>query len=191
MSKETLKLALEALEESLYATTDKSQFLAFEAITAIKQAFAKQEQGEQDTLAYREAASLAQWLFNKHFAHEEHYASGRVVWGLCDTTAGVISQIDNMVCKLVREQEQGEPVAWMDDEGIRVITSKQKLGMPERLQKSFPNPLYTTPQQRKPLTDEQIMALLVELCVPTKYEGVTETFTAVVRTIEAAHGIKE
>jgi len=53
--------------------------------------------------------------------------------------------------------------------------------------------LYTTPQpaerKRKPLTDEQIMALLVELCVPTKYEGVTETFTAVVRTIEAAHGI--
>ena len=37
---EALKLALEALEESLYATTAKSQLLAFEAITAIKQALA-------------------------------------------------------------------------------------------------------------------------------------------------------
>jgi len=51
--------------------------------------------------------------------------------------------------------------------------------------------LSTTPPQRKPLTDEQITALLVELCVPKCYEGVTETFTAVVRAIEAAHGIKE
>ena len=30
--------ALEALEESLYATTDKSQFLAFEAITVLRAA---------------------------------------------------------------------------------------------------------------------------------------------------------
>lgn len=60
---------------------------------------------EQETLAYKEAASLAKALFKKHFAHEEHYASGRIVWGLCDTTAGVISQIDNMVCKLVMPKE--------------------------------------------------------------------------------------
>ena len=33
--------ALEALEESLYATTDKSQFLAFEAITALRAALAE------------------------------------------------------------------------------------------------------------------------------------------------------
>jgi hypothetical protein len=37
-TEEALDLSLEALEESLYATTAKSQFLAFEAITAIKQA---------------------------------------------------------------------------------------------------------------------------------------------------------
>ena len=35
---EALRLALEALKESLYATTAKSQHLAFEAITAIKAA---------------------------------------------------------------------------------------------------------------------------------------------------------
>ena len=42
--KEAMKLALEALEESLYATTAKSQFLAFEAITALKERLAQPEQ---------------------------------------------------------------------------------------------------------------------------------------------------
>ena len=35
--------ALEALEECLYATTDKSEFLAFEAITALRAALAESE----------------------------------------------------------------------------------------------------------------------------------------------------
>jgi hypothetical protein len=56
----------------------------------------------QQEPAYAEAVSLATALFKKHFAHEEHYASGHVVWVPCDTTAGVISQIDNMVSGLVQ-----------------------------------------------------------------------------------------
>ena len=43
---EALDLALEALEESLYATTAKSQLLAFEALTAIKQARALDKMAE-------------------------------------------------------------------------------------------------------------------------------------------------
>ena len=40
----------------------------------------------------------------------------------------------------------GEPVAWMDREGERVVTAKQKAGMHESLQTSFPYALgYTTP----------------------------------------------
>ena len=62
-------------------------------------------QPEQETQAYREAAQLAKWLFKTHYAQEEAYVSDRVIWGLCDTTAGVISQIDNMVCKLVLPKE--------------------------------------------------------------------------------------
>jgi hypothetical protein len=58
---------------------------------------------EQD-LAYREAAQLATALFKKHYASKEEYASGQVVWGLCDSTAGIISQIDNMVSGLVMPQ---------------------------------------------------------------------------------------
>ena len=52
--------------------------------------------------AYSEACNLATALFKKHFAHLPDYASGQVVWSLCDSTAGVISQIDNMVSGLVQ-----------------------------------------------------------------------------------------
>lgn len=52
--------------------------------------------------AYREAKHLAEALFKKHYARDKCYSSGAVEWGLCDSTAGIISQIDNMVCQLVR-----------------------------------------------------------------------------------------
>jgi hypothetical protein len=63
--------------------------------------------------AFREAGSLATRLFKKHFAHEPDYASGKVVWRLCDTTRGIISQIDNMVSGLVRPttEQPGDAVS--------------------------------------------------------------------------------
>jgi hypothetical protein len=83
----------------------------------VKEPLYKSQPAAQPTEpAYTEAVSLATALFKKHFAHEEHYASGRIVWEPCDTTAGVISQIDNMVSGLiqpaVRQEPSGEPVAW-------------------------------------------------------------------------------
>ena len=62
------------------------------------------EKESSDARTYREAVDLATALFKKHFANDEHYASGRVVWEVCDSTSGVISQIDNMVSTLVREK---------------------------------------------------------------------------------------
>ena len=62
--------------------------------------------------AYSAACHLATALFKKHFAHLPDYASGQVVWGLCDSTAGVISQIDNMVSGLV----QPPTTAFSEDE---------------------------------------------------------------------------
>ena len=73
----------------------------------------------QDALAYQEACSLATHLFKKHFSKDVEYASGKVTWGLCDTTAGVISQIDNMVCGLVEPTAQAtlmiKPLQWSDE----------------------------------------------------------------------------
>ena len=192
MTKEALKLALEALV-CLKKDFDADQFeweIADEAITAIKEALA---QPEQETQAYREAAQLAKWLFKKHYAQEEHYASGRVVWGLCDTTSGVILQIDNMVCKLVlpKEQEQ-EPVAWamLHDNGhfIDAIHPDEHA----RVEGKYIHPLYTTPPQRKPLSDEEIYSLAdsLEIWNEDDEEWILDPNTFA-RAIEAAHGIKE
>ena len=52
--------------------------------------------------AYSAACHLATALFKKHFAHLPDFASGQAGWGLCNSTAGVISQIDNMVSGLVQ-----------------------------------------------------------------------------------------
>ena len=62
--------------------------------------------------AYSEACNLATALFKKHFAHLPDFASGQAVWNLCDSTAGVISQIDNMVAGLV----QPPATAFSEDE---------------------------------------------------------------------------
>lgn len=57
----------------------------------------------------REAENLAWCLFNKHYAGDEDYSSGRVKFGLCDSLRGVLSQIDNMTVGLVRPHEQVIP----------------------------------------------------------------------------------
>lgn len=55
--------------------------------------------------AFREAKHLAESLFKKHYSHEEPYVSGKAKWELCESTAGIITQIDNMVADLVRLTE--------------------------------------------------------------------------------------
>ncbi len=57
---------------------------------------------EEDAAAFREAKSLAEALFRIHYAHEPEYAAGWIKWEPLDTTAGIITQIDNMVSGLVR-----------------------------------------------------------------------------------------
>jgi len=76
--------------------------------------------------AYSEACNLATALFKKHFAHLPDYASGQVVWGLFDSTEGVILQIDNMVSGLVQPpttspqadsvQEDAARYRWLRDQ---------------------------------------------------------------------------
>jgi hypothetical protein len=52
-------------------------------------------------------------------------------------------------------------------------------------------PLYTTPPQRKPLTDKQIGAILEDPSIAEKHQGNWLVLPyAYARAIEAAHGIK-
>jgi len=97
------------------------------------------------------------------------------------------------------KQEQGEPVAWIvhwNDDGAdrKTLRFTKPDGIwsmqPDvKRRNEYIQPLYTTPQQRKPLTDEQITEIFERFYShdhPAGYE-----FANVCRAIEAAHGIKE
>jgi len=86
------------------------------------------------------------------------------------------------------QQEQGEPVAWIS---WNRVSGESKLNYHKvssqhdaTLWSHFP--LYTTPQQRKPLTDEQIEKLLDAVIADKKTKDQIGDFA---RAIEAAHGI--
>ena len=97
-------------------------------------------QPEQDN-TYVYASSLATTIWQKHYIKESPK------FALLDTTEGVLTQIDNMTCGLVREklaQPEQEPVA---DDFFRMIADKNP--------KPFP-----LPQRRwVGLTDEEIEVL--------------------------------
>ena len=81
--------------------------------------------------------------------------------------------------------QQQEPVAWLSEGGD---VSRSKLYMDEMGFKC--EPLYKSPPQRKPLTDEEIDQLLPEIVSGGTFTVITYG-RAVARAIEAAHGIKE
>jgi hypothetical protein len=79
------------------------------------------------------------------------------------------------------KQEQGEPVAWMYESVCgNDFTTRNK---PPAYAKNIRPLGYTTPQQRKPLTEEQLIDLWPSLIMHQ------HTY-AFARAIEAAHGIK-
>jgi hypothetical protein len=84
-------------------------------------------------------------------------------------------------------QPEQEPVAWvcMTDQYSKIVRFEWE---------TFGNvtPLYTTPPQRKPLTDEQIGKILDDPNIAEKNQGNWLVLPyAYARAIEAAHGIKE
>ena len=105
-----LKLALEALETPRPFDSYPPLWRAYEktinkAIDDIKEALAEPEQDS----TYTYASSLATAIWQKHYIKESPK------FALLDTTEGVLTQIDNMTCGLVREkpaQPEPDPVAW-------------------------------------------------------------------------------
>lgn len=83
--------------------------------------------------AQREAVTLAQYLYNACYSHEPDYASGKVKWEPCDTPAGVITQIDNMVAgvraKLAEAQRDSERLDWIEKIALRELPSPPRRGM--------------------------------------------------------------
>ena len=136
---EALRLALESLEYHTAQTRPIHQ--TSEAITAIKEALAHPEQEQDNTYIY--ASSLATAIWQKHYMKESPK------FALLDTTEGVLTQIDNMTCGLVREkpaQPEQEPVAIrydFDGYGYQYIDLGSGSDWQTRVQGE---PLYTTPK---------------------------------------------
>jgi hypothetical protein len=93
-----------------------------------------------------------------------------------------LSHYCDLSCKeTLAKQEQGEPVGEMQLSAI--IEGTVVPVVPFQL--PVGTKLYTTPQQRKPLTDEQI-----EIVHRSTWMQSTATLKDFARAIEAAHGIK-
>ena len=191
LPRSVVEQALEALFMYKPMVTGVTFQHGLEAMQALRAALEQ----PQD-IAYHEAVSLAKWLFRKHFAHEEDYASGRVVWEPCDTTVGVISQIENMVCGLVRQQRQ------VKQEPFTVLVRKRSwfkntweaapCGFPD-YGKAWADErinVYTHPQApRQSLTDAQINDHRLALAYDSEDLPDPWDFKQGVRAAERAHGI--
>ena len=97
---EAMKQALEALEESLYATTDKSQFLAFEAITALRTAI--EQADEQEAWKTSDTAYRPEGLPQDFIKHEVDSFDDWSEWVCPDPTQYFMKCCD---CGLVHEMQ--------------------------------------------------------------------------------------
>lgn len=167
MSREAMKLALEALEDA-----GKDDFWRYqdEAITALREALAKPAQPK-----YRRGDRLTCLETEEYCVI--HISGTDRQWVKFPTSyIGVYTneQVAELFELLPKEPEQ-EPVAVVDDAGVIVVCSyKYKAG----------DKLYTNPPQLKPLTPD--------LEADTGYSrDERAAFTAGWEAAEAAHNIKE
>ena len=159
MTKEVLKLALEALEDlGMKHFESTGEVLYKETFTAIKEALAQPEQYTTDAMKVRQA--VAQALHDDVYAEELEQPEAK--------QSGTISIT------------MPAPVAYLCENAVGHKYFRWK--KPSSTYK--PIPLYTTPPQRKPLSEEEIGAILEDV---NAYGTRLYTFA---RAIEAAHGIK-
>ena len=155
MTREALKLALEALEKSHICPLLPDD--CAEAITAIKEALSSCQCPECKVLLHASDCAVH---------NEPAYPKGE--------------------CNCGAQPEQ-EPVAWATRMG-EYAHIKWGAKRPE-YPIVYEIPLYTTPPQRQPLTDEELFKLWDEDVSCDMPDTFTQ-FKHTARAIEAAHGIK-
>ena len=94
-----------------------------------------------------------------------------------------------------------EPVAWMlewafngEERGYRLYDDERHCVFDAESDGGVCRPLYTTPPQRKPLTDEEIEDIWKQVISQDNGRNAhlsNQPFVYIARAIEAAHGIKE
>ena len=93
-------------------------------------------------------------------------------------------------------QPEQEPVGWLDSndklaefmhKDLKAEHDKRASSTP----RAFQIPVYTSPPQRKPLTEQEICSVLENLQIMYNRPPTTDSRIIFARAIEAAHGIKE
>ena len=104
-----------------------------------------------------------------------------------DTQAVLVEEIQRMAKRIEELEAKDEPVAWFwfdeRDGGEWIHIADNQINA-DKFGNAKVIPLYTTPPQRKPLSEEEIGAILEDV---NAYGTRLYTFA---RAIEAAHGIK-
>ena len=113
-----------------------------------------------------------------------------------ETTAALVAEIHRLigvVGGMALAQPEQEPVAWVSED---VCKGQYIDGRPRKIwwecEKGVGTAFYTTPPQRKPLTDKAITKVIDSM--PKKMKGFMVDWDWCIyfaRAIEAAHGIKE
>ena len=159
---EALRMALEALEaDELDMVDDGSGNMVFrkeQAITAIKKSLAQPEQEPVAWEQFYPDIGKPQIAFNAEVIGYVAPQQRPVAWGVFE------GNLHDMFFSPSEAQEMA------DLKGTHAEV----------------RPLYTTPPQRKPLTDEDVERIVREARVGEHGIGYT-----IARAIEAAHGIKE
>ena len=122
---------------------------------------------------------------------QEQLMSDQINYGMSVTQGG--KRIDPM--SIYKEPEQ-EPVAWVSSEELLVMRGNALGGAKDwrinvgLVKQDGDVGLYTTPPQRKPLTDEEIRDALEAEFLHSDEKRNWHDDVRVARAIEAAHGIK-
>jgi len=208
MTKEAMKLALEALKTSneewksladsndagYWKAEDQDHYqLTEKAIKALEEALNQDEDEPvaklQVTLEDRPIdIELAQY---KRMFEAACSALGEVGEALgCDPNEGGSEPLIAAIERLKSSSQ--EPIAWMvytlDGKSVCVTDNPTDFTNKHRAL-----PLYTTPQQRKPLTDEQILHIVSTHVgeISPNYPLDNSDWINFAHAIESAHGIKE
>ena len=177
VDRKVIELALEALENLMnqhYAeqTTSNDLEKAEWAITAIKEALAQPEQDQDEVDIRSRLYQRIHELETQLAQPEDKKCENCGEFGEC--------------CQLAQPEQ--EPVGQLLE---NVFGRGQVMWFNKPKDESM---LYTSPPQRKPLTDEQIAEMWLEILGSTPPSGIHEDGLQpwrFARAIEAAHGIKE
>lgn len=100
---EALALNMAEMLERFGGLTQISSKHAKQIAVELRRLYARAQELEAEAAAAESyARTLTMAIFKKHYAHEDCYASGAVKFELFDSTAGMLTQIDNMVAGLER-----------------------------------------------------------------------------------------